>query len=164
MCAGAPADRELRSGPPAAAAAARPPRHVTAELRRSVPPGHGAAGCGRWAPGRRGGGLGGSATEREGAAKRRGGGGNWPLRGTEGYAGNDVTYHTRTAAGLRGAGAPGARRKAGGEGMQAGKGAGCGPGWKAEISPLHRAGSKEVGRKVRQNRCSVWFVLAFNEI
>lgn len=33
-----------------------------------------------------------------------------------------------TAAGLRGAGAPGARRKAGGEGMPAGKGAGCRPG------------------------------------
>lgn len=107
-----------------------------------------------------------AAQRRSGRALRSGGGGggNWPLRGTEGYAGNDVTYHTRTAAGLRGAGAPGARRKAGGEGMQAGKGAGCGPGWKAEISPLHRAGSKEVGRKVRQNRCSVWFVLAFNEI
>lgn len=71
-----------------------------------------------------------------------------------------------TAAGLRGAGAPGARRKAGGEGMPAGKGAGCRPG-RGDFPPCPppRAGSKEVGRKVvRQNRCSVWFVLAFNEI
>ncbi|XP_032301153.1 translation initiation factor IF-2 [Coturnix japonica] len=44
-------------------------------------------------------------------------GGNRPRRCTEGYAGNDVTY--RAAAGLRGAGDSGARRKAGGEGMPA---------------------------------------------
>lgn len=62
MCAGAPADGELRSGPPAAAA--RPPRHVTAEPRRSVPPGHGAA-AGRGQRGARAGGTEGSWRLRE---------------------------------------------------------------------------------------------------